>query len=116
MKHLIRLEELAMFALSIALFPSLEFQWWWYPTLIFLPDISMGGYLLNAKAGARLYNLFHHKGAGLLVYMIGLFAGNGTAQLCGLILFGHASLDRLFGYGLKFDDSFRHTHLGWIGA
>ncbi len=33
----------------------------------------------------------------------------------GLILYGHASLDRIFGYGLKFGNSFQHTHLGWIG-
>ena len=35
--------------------------------------------------------------------------------LLGIILFGHASMDRVFGYGLKFGDNFHHTHLGWIG-
>jgi|GEM_PF-4046304 len=24
-------------------------------------------------------------------------------------------MDRIFGYGLKFGDNFRHTHLGGIG-
>ena len=33
-------------------------------------------------------------------------------QLPGIILFGHASMDRIFGYGLKFSDNFKHTHLG----
>ena len=27
----------------------------------------------------------------------------------------HASFDRVFGYGLKYEDAFRHTHLGMIG-
>ena len=25
-------------------------------------------------------------------------------------------MDRMFGYGLKYDDAFKHTHLGWIGG
>ena len=35
--------------------------------------------------------------------------------IAAIILYGHASMDRIFGYGLKFNDSFHHTHLGWIG-
>lgn len=31
------------------------------------------------------------------------------------ILFGHSAMDRIFGYGLKFNDNFKNTHLGWIG-
>ncbi|WP_022923235.1 DUF4260 family protein [Serinicoccus marinus] len=27
----------------------------------------------------------------------------------------HSAVDRLLGYGLKFTDSFAHTHLGEIG-
>ena len=36
-------------------------------------------------------------------------------MLGGLILFGHSSMDRILGYGLKYPDSFEHTHLGMIG-
>ena len=32
-----------------------------------------------------------------------------------IILFAHISMDRIFGYGLKFNDSFFNTHLGKIG-
>jgi hypothetical protein len=35
--------------------------------------------------------------------------------LAGVIMLGHSSFDRVLGYGLKYGDSFRHTHLGWIG-
>jgi len=31
------------------------------------------------------------------------------------IMLGHASLDRILGYGLKHLDSFNNTHLGIIG-
>jgi Domain of unknown function (DUF4260) len=33
----------------------------------------------------------------------------------GLIWLAHLGLDHLLGYGLKYDDSFQHTHLGMIG-
>jgi hypothetical protein len=47
--------------------------------------------------------------------VLGGSSGVQWLQLVGLILLGHSSLDRVFGYGLKYADSFRHTHLGWIG-
>jgi hypothetical protein len=30
-------------------------------------------------------------------------------------LFGHSAFDRMLGYGMKYTDSFQHTHLGLIG-
>jgi len=36
-------------------------------------------------------------------------------QLIGIILFSHASMDRIMGYGLKYDKGFKYTHLGEIG-
>ena len=36
--------------------------------------------------------------------------------LAGLIIYGHSCMDRMLGYGLKFGDHFKHTHLGWIGG
>nr|WP_317235731.1 DUF4260 family protein [Niabella hibiscisoli] len=33
----------------------------------------------------------------------------------GVVLFGHASLDRVAGYGLKYNNGFAFTHLGVIG-
>jgi len=35
--------------------------------------------------------------------------------LVGIILFSHSAMDRVFGYGLKYPDSFKNTHLGKIG-
>ena len=33
----------------------------------------------------------------------------------GLVWLAHIGLDQLLGYGLKYDDSFQHTHLGILG-
>ncbi|WP_424962588.1 DUF4260 domain-containing protein [Ekhidna sp.] len=112
MKNLIKLEELAMFLLSIYLFSLLDFAWWVFLLLILTPDIGMLGYLINPKVGAFTYNLFHHKGIALLILVFGWVAISEEILLTGIILFGHASMDRIFGYGLKFSDNFKHTHLG----
>jgi hypothetical protein len=115
MKNLIKLEEFALFVLSVYLFSTLDFAWWWYLVLLLAPDLSALGYLVNTKTGAFTYNLAHHKGLAILIYLIGVLLGNPAVQFAGLLLVGHSSLDRVFGYGLKYADSFQHTHLGRIG-
>ncbi len=115
MEKTLKVEEVFMFILGVYLFNSLDFNWWWFLVLILTPDIGMLGYLINTKVGAICYNLFHHKGIAVLMFLIGIYFNNQTLQLIGVILFSHASLDRVFGYGLKYFDSFNHTHLGNIG-
>lgn len=115
MKNLLRLEEAAMFVLSIYLFSLLPFAWWWFLVLILAPDISFLGYAAGNKVGAVVYNLFHHKGVAILLYIAGLYYHQDILQLVGLILFGHSSMDRFFGYGLKYFSGFKDTHLGTIG-
>ncbi len=115
MKTTLQLEELAQFILGIFLFSQLEFAWWWFPALILLPDIGMLGYIFGPKTGAVVYNLFHNKALAIGVYLIGIFYFGPIISLIGVILFSHAALDRIFGYGLKYPDSFNHTHLGSIG-
>lgn len=115
MKRLIQLEEVAQFLFGIYLFSRLDFAWWWFPTLILLPDLSMIGYTINPKIGAWIYNLFHHKLLGILVLIIGYYVDNQSIALAGVILFAHSAMDRIFGYGLKFEDAFTNTHLGRIG-
>ena len=115
MKQLIKLEELAMFLLSIFLFSQLSFAWWWFLVLLLAPDISMIGYAAGNKVGAISYNLFHHKAVAIAVYVAGFYLHNEVLQLIGVILFGHSSMDRFFGYGLKTYAGFKFTHLGEIG-
>ena len=115
MKNLLKLEEAFMFGLSIFLFSKLDYAWWWYPVLILTPDLSMVGYIMNTRVGAITYNFIHHKALGISIYVLGAVLANQLLQLTGLILFGHSSIDRVLGYGLKYSDSFQNTHLGVIG-
>ena len=130
MKNLLRLEEIAQFLVCVFALITSDVSWWMYLILALGPDIGILGYLVNSKVGAFSYNLLHHKGIAVLALVLGIpsmievmtlwSTDMGTLHatpplLLGIILFGHASMDRIFGYGLKFGDNFHHTHLGWIG-
>ena len=56
---LLRLEGAALFFCGIFFYHSLGASWTFFVTLCLWPDISMLGYLVNAKLGSRLYNLVH---------------------------------------------------------
>jgi len=115
MEKLVKMEQIALFGFSVFLFSHTDYSWWWFPLLILLPDISMLGYLKDPKLGAFFYNIVHHQAIALMVLCLGWQIGNDSLYLAGIILFGHSSMDRIFGYGLKYSDAFKHTHLGWIG-
>ena len=115
MKTVLKLEEAAMLGLCIIALTRYSPAWWWYPLLVLGPDISMLGYLAGNRTGAELYNFFHHKGVAIVIFFIGIYAGITWLEMTGIILFGHSSLDRMFGYGLKTYEGFKHTHLGMIG-
>ena len=115
MKTIIKLEELGLFVFGIYLFSLLNFEWWWFLVLILAPDIAMLGYIFGNKSGAFFYNIFHHRGIAIIVYILGCYLKMDLLQLIGVILFSHSSMDRMFGYGLKFESGFKYTHLGEIG-
>lgn len=111
MDTLLKLEEVGQFLLSIFLFMQLDYAWWIFPACLLLPDISMLGYAVNPSVGAITYNLFHHKLTASVVLAIGFMFHIPVLSLAGIILFGHSAMDRIFGYGLKYSDDFKHTHL-----
>ncbi|WP_417354083.1 DUF4260 domain-containing protein [Flavobacterium sp.] len=115
MKALIKLEEAALFLLGIYFFSQLDYAWWWFLVLLLVPDFSMIGYVFGNKAGAWAYNFFHHRGVAILLYLSGVYYSNQLLQLIGVIWFAHSSMDRMFGYGLKYENGFKFTHLGEIG-
>ncbi len=115
MNNLIKLEQIALFVFAIFLFSRTDYAWWWFLALILLPDISMLGYLSGPKIGSILYNTFHHQALAIIALCLGWQMEYDWLFLAGIILLGHSSMDRIFGYGLKYPDAFKHTHLGWIG-
>lgn len=114
MKQVLRLEEFMMLLGGMYLFSRLGYSWWLFILLLLAPDIGMIGYVINPRVGAVTYNLLHSKSTALIVWAIGIITTSSVLQLIGIILFCHACMDRVVGYGLKYSDSFWHTHLGMI--
>ncbi len=104
---------------AIVLFPNL----WWMPFALFLAfDLSALGYLRSPRVGAVGYNLVHNYTAPALLGAAAVVAGSAGAAtaaavtgIAALAWAFHVAVDRALGYGLKLDDAFTHTHLGWIG-
>jgi hypothetical protein len=115
MKNILKLEELFMLAFALFLFSGLNASWGLFALLFFAPDLSMIGYLINPRLGAWTYNLVHHKGLGITLYVLGSLLTVPWLTFTGILLFAHSSFDRIFGYGLKHEDAFHNTHLGRIG-
>ena len=77
------------------------------------------------KGGGLRLRFIPYKGIALLIMSGAVYSDPTTVfqhrrlghlfLVTGVILYGHASMDRIFGYGLKYGDHFQHTHLGWIG-
>ena len=83
--------------------------------ILIAPDISFIGYTAGNKIGAVCYNLFHHKGIAIAIFLTGFILKDELIQIVGIILFGHSSMDRMLGYGLKLNQGFKYTHLETIG-
>lgn len=116
MRWLLRLEEIALAALAAWLFIDTGYAWWWLAVAFLIPDLGMLGYVLGTRAGAVTYNLVHHRAVAIGLYALGLLIDQPIVSAAGALLFFHSSVDRVLEYGLKYGDSFKHTHLGGIGG
>ena len=116
MKNILKLESVGLFILFTgAYFHFYSGTWGLYLALFFIPDLSFAFYLNTKKIGAIAYNVFHHQGVLVLLFLIGYFVKENYIMKVALIFLAHSTFDRVAGYGLKYFDSFDHTHLGWIG-
>lgn len=88
-------------------------SWWLFAAFLLAPDALMVGYLWNTRIGALLYNAAH---TFVGPCVVAAFAVRYPAfGVVAIIWASHIAFDRACGYGLKYDDSFAHTHLGVIG-
>jgi hypothetical protein len=116
MKNILKLESVGLFMLFTgAYFHFYSGTWGLYLALFFIPDLSFAFFLITKKIGAIAYNVFHHQGVLVLLFLIGYFLKEDSIMKIALIFLSHSTFDRVAGYGLKYFDSFDHTHLGWIG-
>ena len=112
---LLRLEGAAVLAASVSLYAEFGRSWLLFALLLFVPDVGMLGYLVDTRIGAIAYDVLHTLVGPTVLLVIGVAADGTTLTAVAIIWFAHIGLDRALGYGLKYADSFHHTHLGTIG-
>ena len=110
-KKVIHAEYGAAFILLLFIYVNLEFSLWWFFLLLFVPDVMMAGYLVNTKVGAALYNLGHNLVLPIICVGVSFYFSSETGLMLALIWLAHILMDRFLGYGLKYSQSFKETHM-----
>lgn len=109
--QVVRIENGIALAISFYIYTLLDFPIWLFFVLLFIPDISMIGYAINNKIGANVYNLGHSFVLPLLLAIGYFFLLNDYLLLIIIIWIAHIFMDRLLGFGLKYQASFNDTHI-----
>jgi hypothetical protein len=108
---LLRLEDLAVAALSAVLYARTGSSWWLFAAFWLAPDLSMLGYLIDSCWGARIYNAVHTYVTPVALALVGVLLSQSALLPFALIWINHIAVDRLLGYGLKYPRGFGWTHL-----
>jgi hypothetical protein len=115
-RNILRIEGLAAAALSAVLYARTGASWWLFAALWLTPDLSMLGYLYRPCWGARIYNAIHSYLAPATLALMALLLRNSALLPFALIWINHIGVDRLLGYGLKYPEGFKFTHLGKLSG
>jgi hypothetical protein len=86
------------------------------PLVLFLPDLFMVGYLASTRIGAAIYNTGHTYLVPTALWLTAAIIESPGTKAAALVWAAHIGMDRLLGYGLKYPDSFRNTHLGQLNS
>lgn len=108
----LHLEGLVLFLVCLYLYYLTQASWALFILLFFIPDFAVLGYVKrDKKIGAIIYNSVHNYVLSVFLMVIGLYTTYQIFYPLGIILTAHISLDRFMGFGLRYTDVFRITHI-----
>lgn len=113
-RPLLHLEGLLVLMGTGLTYRHLDGPWVMFVALFFAPDLFMLGYLAGVKIGARIYNFGHTYVTAAVAGSLGFFVHAPYLIFVSLIWAAHIGFDRLLGYGLKYETTFKDTHLGKV--
>ena len=108
---LLRLEGLVLFGAALALYVREDYSILLLAVLFLAPDLSFVGLAAGERAGAIAYDSVHTYVGPILLASGSLIAEWSTGVQLGLIWLAHIGIDRALGYGLRYPQAFRDTHL-----
>jgi hypothetical protein len=111
---LLHVEGLTVLVAVIILYAHLGGSALLFVVLLFVPDVSMIGYMKNPQLGSAIYNMVHTYVAPAILMLVSLMAGSALGIQIALIWFAHIGMDRTMGFGLKYAAEFKATHFGRV--
>jgi len=111
MSRMLKLEGLLLLSGAVTFYIVLGGSGLLFAVLLFAPDLSMLGYLVNARTGAVVYNSAHLYLLPGILFALGYALTAPLAMQIALIWFAHIGMDRTMGFGLKYPTEFKDTHM-----
>ncbi len=110
-RFLLHAEGAALLAVAIVAYWQLHGSWILFAVLVLVPDLSMIGYLRGPRIGASAYNAIHAAVLPAVLVLYWLLIRDTNVLALALIWFAHIGMDRMLGFGLKYETRFNDTHL-----
>lgn len=111
LRNWIKWEYIISFICIFVIYIHLDYSILLFFLLLLIPDVSMIGYFINTKIGAILYNIVHHFSIPIILLTFGVILNLSSFIPITLIWIAHILMDRVFGFGLKYANNFKETHL-----
>jgi hypothetical protein len=111
---LLRAEGAILLMAATTLYWREDGSWLLFALAFLAPDLSMVGYLGGPRVGATTYNAVHSTVLPVALAVVGIVTDGSLLTAIALIWLAHIGFDRMVGYGLKYADGFKSTHLARI--
>ncbi len=108
---LLHLEGLALFAAAAVVYVDRDYTLWLVLVLFLAPDLGLLGYLAGPRIGAAVYNALHTTTVPIVLGVAALLTDSTLGIEIALIWLAHIGIDRAIGYGLKYEDAPKPTHM-----
>lgn len=108
---LLRVEGLVLFGAALTLYVREDYSLLLLAVLFLAPDLSFLGLAGGPRVGAVAYDAAHTYVGPILLASTALIVEWSAGVQLGLIWLAHIGIDRALGYGLRYPDAFKDTHL-----
>lgn len=116
---LLQLEGGCVLAAAIAGYALvLHGSWWIFAVFFLAPDLSLLGYAAagHRTLAAALYNAVHSYLLPLVLAGASWWLHLRAGEIAAAIWIAHVALDRMLGFGLKYPEAFKPTHLQTVAT